>query len=151
MIMKMMMTSTRTTTTMMMMMTMIMASLLSRINYQVVLWPLRRLNLSKRNSRSWFFYFPELSASKPNVTTCWVSCNLSLSAKDNYIVYPFYQRPSSSTASIIMHGLFFLLGKWDHVLHRCLTSVRIGWSFGIEASRHKSKPRVLGCESLHQH
>ena len=56
MIMKMMMTRTRTTTTtttmMMMMMMMIMASLLCRINYQVVMWPLRRLNSSKRNSRS---------------------------------------------------------------------------------------------------
>ena len=61
MVMKMMMTSTRTTTTtMLMMMAMIMASLQSRINYQVVLWPLRRLNSSKRNSRSLFFYFPEL-------------------------------------------------------------------------------------------
>ena len=47
MIMKMMMT-----TTMMMMMMMIMASLLCRINYQVVMWPLRRPNSGKRNSRS---------------------------------------------------------------------------------------------------
>ena len=55
MIMKMMMTRTRTTTrtTMMtMMMMMIMASLLCRINYQVVMWTLRRLNSGKRNSRS---------------------------------------------------------------------------------------------------
>ena len=60
MIMKMMMTRTRTTTTtmmtmmmmMMMMMMMIMASLLCRINCQVVMWPLRFLNSSKRNSRS---------------------------------------------------------------------------------------------------